>query len=185
MRPPVAVTALVCAVLLAGCTTTDDSATGAKGYVTGDGTVTVVDADDRPDAPAISGDLLGGGTLDLGVYDGQTIVLNIWGSWCGPCRGEAPDLVKASKHLTQTQFVGLNTKDNDSLAEAFVRRYEIPYPSLRDQDSKLALKFAGMVNLVSLPATIVIDEQGRVAATVSGAISATSLVDLVEQVEAS
>lgn len=173
---------VVLATLLAGCSTSGDSSTGTKGYVTGDGAVTILGADDRPEAPEISGDLLGGGTLDLSTYAGKVIVLNAWGSWCGPCRGEAPDLVAASKELPDVRFVGLNSRDEEANAAAFVRRYDVPYPSLLDQDNNLLLLFHDMVSLASLPVTIVIDADDKVAAVVNGPISKATLVDLVEEI---
>ncbi len=182
-RALAALASVAVGVLMAGCSTSGDSSTGTKGYVTGDGTVTILDAADRPGAPDLSGDMLGGGTLDLSTYTGAMVVVNVWGSWCGPCRGEAADLVAASKALPEVNFVGLNTRDKEAEAKAFVRRYDVTYPSLLDQDSKLLLLFHGMVNLASLPITIVIDADDRVAAVVNGPLSKATLVDLIEQIQ--
>ncbi len=183
-RNLVAAALAVVAVLTSACTTSDDSATGTKGYITGDGTVTVLPPDERPQAPEVAGELLGGGTLDVSTYAAQVVVVNVWGSWCPPCRAEAADLVAASKSLPDAAFVGLDTRDKEAEAEAFVRRYEVPYPSLVDQDSQLLLLFHGIVNLSSVPTTIVIDPDGLVAAFITGATTKTTLVDLVEQIQA-
>lgn len=170
--------------LVSGCSTTADSSTGTKGYISGNGAVSVLSPNDRPGAPSVKGTLLGGGTLDVSTYADQVVVLNAWGSWCPPCIGEADDLVAASKALPEAAFVGLNTRDKSAEAEAFVRRYDVPYPSLVDQDSGLLLLFHDMVNLSSLPLTIVIDADGKVAAVINGATTKTTLVDLVEQIQA-
>ena len=138
-----AVSAALSAVvlLLSACSTSGDNATGNNGYVSGDGTITVIDAADRDRAPTLEGDKLGGGTLDTADYAGNTIVLNVWGSWCGECRAEAEGLVQASKELAdktdnQVAFVGLNTRDpSEAPALSYVREFDVPYPSLVDQDS--------------------------------------------------
>lgn len=185
-----AVSAALFAVVLplSACSTSGDNATGNNGYVSGDGTITVIDAADRERAPTLEGDQLGGGTLDTADYAGKTIVLNVWGSWCGECRAEAEGLVQASKELAdktdnQVAFVGLNTRDpSEAPALSYVREFDVPYPSLVDQDSKLLLNFYGIISPSAIPSTLVIDAEGRLAAVVSGPTTADTLVDLVEDV---
>ena len=185
-----AVSAALFAVVLplSACSTSGDNATGNNGYVSGDGTITVIDPADRERAPALEGDKLGGGTLDTADYAGKTVVLNVWGSWCGECRAEAEGLVQASKELAaktdnQVAFVGLNTRDpSEAPALSYVREFDVPYPSLVDQDSKLLLNFYGIISPSAIPSTLVIDAEGRLAAVVSGPTTADTLVDLVEDV---
>lgn len=193
-RRTAARTAAVSAVLfvvvlpLSACSTSGDNATGDNGYVSGDGTITVIDPADRERAPTLEGAKLGGGTLDTADYAGKTIVLNVWGSWCGECRAEAEGLVQASKELAaktdnQVAFVGLNTRDpSEAPALSYVREFDVPYPSLVDQDSKLLLNFYGIISPSAIPSTLVIDAEGRLAAVVSGPTTADTLVDLVEDV---
>jgi thiol-disulfide isomerase/thioredoxin len=124
------------------------------------------------------------GTGSLADYRGQVVVVNYWASWCGPCRGEAPALVAAHKRLHDVTFVGLDRNDDSNAnALAFVRTYGVPYPSLYDSGGKLLLAFNGAVPPTSLPSTIVLDAEGRVAAVVLGPTTATTLVDLVHDVE--
>ncbi len=166
------------------CTTAGADSTGSKGYVTGDGSIALVAPSERKAAPTLEGDALGGGSLDTADYAGQVIVLNVWGSWCGECRGEAEDLADAARSLPDAQFVGLDTRDPDSAAaEAFVRKFEIPYPSLVDQDSQLLLEFYDIINPNSIPSTIIVDSQGQVAAVVTGATTKSTIVGLVQDVE--
>jgi len=182
-------TALFAVVLPpSACSTSGDNATGNNGYVSGDGTITVIDLADRQQAPTLEGDKLGGGRLDTADYAGKTVVLNVWGSWCGECRAEAEGLVQASKELAaktdnQVAFVGLNTRDpSEAPALSYVREFDVPYPSLVDQDSKLLLNFYGIISPSAIPSTLVIDAEGRLAAVVSGPTTADTLVDLVEDV---
>ncbi len=186
-RPARTVTAAL--ALMAGlatataCTTAGADRSGGNGYVSGDGSITMIAPADRKPAPTLQGDKLGGGTLDTADYAGQTLVLNVWGAWCGECRGEAKDLVAASRQLPDTAFVGIDTRDRDSLALAYVRRFGVPYPSLVDQDSKLLLKFYGIVAANAIPSTLVIDRDGEMAAVITGPTTASTLVGLVEDVE--
>ncbi len=175
------------ALAASGCTTSGDDRTGNNGYVSGDGTITVIDPADREPAPTLAGRKLGGGTLDTADYAGQTVVINVWGAWCGECRGEAADLVDASKQLAASEvaFVGLDTRDRDSLALSYVRRYQVPYPSLVDQDSKLLLEFYDVVSPRAIPSTLVIDADGKLAAVINGPTTTATLVDLVEDVRQS
>ena len=184
----VVVAALATATGVSGCTTAGADQTGSKGYVSGDGTIALIDPAKREKAPTLKGDKLGGGTLDTADYARRTIVLNVWGAWCGECRGEAPDLVAAAKklgHPDQVAFVGLDTRDRDSLALSYERHFKIPYPSLVDQDSKLLLEFYGIVSPSAIPSTLVIDKQGRLAAVINGPTTTETLVDLVDSVDQS
>lgn len=175
--------AVVLAVTLGACTTSAPSSTGDKGYITGDGVVTTIAPADRKPAPMLTGDRLGGGTVSLRDFDGQVVVVNVWASWCGPCREEADDLVEAAHQLPDVGFLGLNVRDQDASAEAFVRSRGIPYPSLVSQDGSAMLDFYGMLNLSSLPSTIVIDAQGKVAALVLGATTASTIAGLVDDLQ--
>ncbi|MGH3505341.1 MAG: TlpA family protein disulfide reductase, partial [Nocardioidaceae bacterium] len=141
------ITTAAAALLLAGaaasCSTSDASSTGSKGYVAGDGSVDIIKPADRAQAPDLSGESLDGDTIGLHDYTGKVVVLNVWASWCGPCRSEADDLAKAAKKLGQAAFIGINSRDDKSKAEAFVRTHDTPYPSLSDQDGSLMLPFYG------------------------------------------
>jgi thiol-disulfide isomerase/thioredoxin len=167
---------------VAGCSASGDSATGSKGYIAGDGRIVLIDESERPPVPELAGKTLGGGQFDNSKYSGKPMVINVWASWCGPCRAEADDLVRASKRLDGVQFLGINTRDEPSAAEAFVRAHGIAYPSLLDEDGSELLGFYGLYNLKTLPTTMVVDAEGRIAALVTDAITETTLVDLVSDV---
>ncbi|HEY7042174.1 MAG TPA: TlpA disulfide reductase family protein [Nocardioidaceae bacterium] len=176
---------IVVVIATSGCTTSQGDQTDNKGYVSGDGSITVIDAADRKQAPTLEGDKLGGGTLDTADYAGQVVVLNVWGAWCGECRAEAEDLVQASRTLAKDDvaFVGLDTRDRESLALSYVRRFDVSYPSLVDQDSKLLLKFYDVVSPNAIPSTLVIDASGNLAAIINGPTTSDTLVDLVRDVQ--
>ncbi|MFM7147588.1 MAG: TlpA disulfide reductase family protein, partial [Actinomycetales bacterium] len=111
-------------ISVTGCSTADaqgDAVTAdSAGFVAGDGSITVLDPRQRQPAPQISGPLLGGGSLDLSQFAGQVIVLNVWASWCAPCRAEAPVLERLWQEQAGqgVQFVGLDTRDSTAAALA-------------------------------------------------------------------
>jgi thiol-disulfide isomerase/thioredoxin len=178
-------------VALSACgTNTDGPATPGNqtGFISGNGAVTVLPPDKRGDPLELAGPKIGGGTLDLTAYRGKVVLLNVWGSWCGPCRQEAPYLQAAwdqLKPLGDVQFLGLNTKDDaGGAAEAFERRFGITYPSLDDDNGSLLLTFRSSIPPQAIPSTLVFDRQGRLAARIIGPGSRGNFVELVDQIRA-
>lgn len=144
--------------------------------------LTLYATDQRVAVPAIQGTELDGSPLKLDDLRGHVVVLNVWGSWCAPCRAEAPDLARISK-TTQpagVRFVGIDVRDNAAAARAFTRRFGIAYPSYNDQDGLVLAQFAGLVPVSAVPSTLVIDRHGRVTARVVGRIDPTTLRGLIQ-----
>lgn len=179
------IASLMIVASLAGCQADPGQAPndGTLGYQPGDGSVSVIEASKRHDAPELRGETLDGQQLALSDFVGQIVVLNVWGSWCPPCRKEAPELKKASEQLPEVQFIGINTRDLDPApARAFVRSFGVDFPHLYDPDGALLLGF-GELPPAAIPSTLVIDEQGRVAARILGETTAATFVGVVEQVQ--
>jgi thiol-disulfide isomerase/thioredoxin len=133
----------------------------------------------------VAGRTIDGEPLSLADFQGQVVVVNVWGSWCAPCRAEAPMLAEAARDLADRDvaFLGIDSRDpSESAARAFVRRFDIPYPSIYDQQGSTLLAFRGTLSPNAIPSTVIIDRQGRVAASVLGEVSRTTLYDLVEEV---
>ena len=186
-----AVRAVICAVICAVVLTACSGSAGVEGasdtgYISGKGVITRLPVDEREQPGEVSGETIDGKPISLADYAGKTVVVNVWGSWCAPCRAEAPDLVAASKELADDNvaFLGINSRDlNQVAARAFVRRFEVPYPSIYDQKGQTLLAFRGTLTPNSIPSTVIIDDQGRVAASVLGEVSRGTLVGLVEDVQ--
>jgi thiol-disulfide isomerase/thioredoxin len=178
-----AVAAAALALTAAGCSQTMG---GAEGFISGSGTVTVLDASDRMPAPPLSGPSLQGRPIALDDFSGSTVVLNVWGSWCAPCRAEASELVRAAHRLRDddVRFLGVDVRESGmASARAFVRNYDVPYPSVYDEDGSELLGFRNAMPPSAIPSTLVIDAQGRVAARVLGPVDTGTLVDLVHDVQ--
>jgi len=184
VRRRIVLTALVAFGSLSACSAATD-ASDVSGFTAGDGTVTIVPADQRLEAPVLAGETLEGEPISTADFAGRAIVLNVWGSWCAPCRAEAPDLVAASEQLgDDVAFLGVNTRDLDTApALAFERSFGLTYPSIYDPDGELLLGF-GQLPPKAIPSTLVVDPEGRIAARVLGTVDTSTLVGIVGDVVA-
>jgi len=110
-----------------------------------------------------AGELLDGGTAGfrkrIGELRGYPVVVNAWGSWCGPCRTEFPHFrEQAVKQAKTVAFLGVDVEDSDSDAREFLREQPVPYPSFKDPLRKVAASFHAVQ---ALPATAFYDKRGR------------------------
>jgi thiol-disulfide isomerase/thioredoxin len=189
-RKPVAASILMLATLTvvtacgSGSTSTTGQGKDDSGYVGSEHQLTSIAPKKRRPAPKIVGEsLTGSKKINTGDYSGEVLVINVWGSWCAPCRREAPDLRTASKKTAGTaRFIGIDSRDSGKAApRAFVRRFKIDYPSIYDPDGSQVVKFT-KVPPSAIPSTLVIDPHGRVAARVLGRVTSDTLVGLVHDV---
>jgi thiol-disulfide isomerase/thioredoxin len=189
-RTTVRIAAVLAATLIvASCARTgaDEQTRSAcqVGYPTVPRNLTRISPDQRQELPSVSGPALGGNrTISSQDYRGKVVVINVWGSWCPPCRKEAPDLQAASVETKDTaQFIGITSKDYDPApAEAFLRSFRITYPSIYDPTGKVLLAFAGQLPPSAIPSTMIIDRQGRLAVRVLSEVSKITLVDMINDV---
>jgi thiol-disulfide isomerase/thioredoxin len=108
---------------------------------------------------------------ELPKLQGHPVVVNIWGSWCGPCRQEYPYLQQAAaKFGKRVAFVGVDVLDQAAAARTFLGEDPIPYPSYEDPDGKAKDYF----HVVGLPATAIYDSSGRLANTNQGGYASQS-----------
>lgn len=156
------------------------SSIAQESYISGNGAVTFISAGDRAMAPKLSGDTLYGTKFD---FAGNKIaVVNVWASWCSPCRAEVPTFIALSKKYADVQFMGILTRDNLANAEVFARQLAVPYPNFIDDS--LLLGFRNTLPANAIPTTVVIDKQGRVAARISGPATVAGLSNLIERLTA-
>ncbi|MEU2165006.1 TlpA disulfide reductase family protein [Streptomyces sp. NPDC019208] len=188
-RTLLAAGALAAALTLSACTGDSNAKSGGGGdtnFVTGTGGISTAPEGKRMAAPQLSGKDLTGKPLDLADYRGKVVVLNLWGSWCAPCRAEAPYLTRIAEETRSkgVEFVGINTRDPQTgPALAFEKDYEVPYPSFHDPIGKLILKFPkGSLNPQAIPSTIVIDREGKIAARALTALDDKQLRSMIDPV---
>lgn len=156
-------------------------ASNGQNFVSGDSGTTVFGPGAGPAAPPVSGKAIGGGTLSLSRLRGHVVVMNFWGSWCTPCRAEAPALSSLSQHFQPqgVRFLGVDVRDSPASAEAFMRDHHISYPSLNDPAGEVALDFRGTVTPAGIPTTLVIGRDGKITARVVGEVSYSGLRGLI------
>jgi thiol-disulfide isomerase/thioredoxin len=164
-------------IFLTGCGGGGTSS-GQESFISGDGRITFIEKSNREAAPTLSGMTLKGVNYS---YSGKGVaVVNVWASWCAPCRAEAPTLTALSTKYSDVPFIGILTRDNPASAEAFERKFAIPYPTLIDD--AVLIGFRNTLPANAIPSTVVLDKNGLVAGRISGAITVASLTSLIERV---
>jgi peroxiredoxin len=180
------------AALLSGCTAESDHLAGVYesgtggGYISGDGRVVQIAASDREQPVAFEGTLDTGDAFDSADVLGEVVIVNFWYASCPPCREEAPDLEALHQQFADAAVtvVGVNVSDTAGTAQKFEAEHGVSYPSIIDyEDNAVQLAFAGGKYAPnSVPTTLVLDKQGRVAARFSGLIESPSVVaDIVDE----
>lgn len=181
----VVVTGAVVAVQLGGFLSAgQDAAAEGPSVAAGNRTVTEYAPEDRGEPVTLSGTGLTGEAIDIAAWRGDVVVINVWGSWCAPCREEAPILAATSAAYADqgVRFVGINVRDNSAAAIAFEESYGISYPSIDDSNGKALLSLAEHLPGAGVPVTLLLDRDGRPAARVLGAVQESTLTALVDTV---
>jgi thiol-disulfide isomerase/thioredoxin len=128
-----------------------------------------------------------GGTFSSADYAGQILVVNFWYAGCPPCRLEAPDLEALHQEFRDegVVFIGVNILDQAPTALAFADEFGVTYPSIMDTNQgSVRLAFAGQVAPNAVPTTVVLDQQSRVAARISGLLTDPDvLAELIRDVQ--
>jgi thiol-disulfide isomerase/thioredoxin len=181
----IAATAVLAALALSGCSSDSGGLAEQYGkgttqnYISGDGAVTEVAADKRGDGVDFRAEDTDGDTVSSKALRGKVVVLNFWYAGCPPCRAEAKYLNEVHDQYAgdDVAFIGVNVRDEQGTAAAFERTFHVDYPTVLDQRTgTMQLALSGQVAPNAVPATIVLDKQGRVAARVLGAIDGPSIL---------
>jgi peroxiredoxin len=122
-------------------------------------------------APAVSFAVpaLNGPADSLAAYRGKIVVMNLWTTWCPPCKAEMPDLQRFyTAYKNQGVVVlGIDQGESASVVRAFTRTYGVTFPVLLDNDQQYGRAYAA----VGLPTTVVVDRSGRIAAGIDGLLT--------------
>ncbi|MGW5923130.1 TlpA disulfide reductase family protein [Nocardia fluminea] len=175
-------------------------ASGSDSVATGGGTFDFVSPGgqtdifyDPPDSRGQIGALAGPDLMaedkavSVADYDGQVVVINLWGQWCGPCRAEADDLERAYAATKDmgVQFLGINVRDPQrDKAQDFVIDYKVGYPSIYDPSMRTLIALGGSYPTSVIPSTLILDRQHRVAAVFLRALLTEDLLPVIERVAA-
>ena len=175
------------ALALSACSENDelaDQAGSDQGYVSGSGVVSRVPAEDRGEPLDLSFETLDGKTVSLADLRPTPVVINLWYAACPPCRKEAPDLKSVAEEFgDKAQFIGVNVRDQEAAANAFIQNYQVPYPNMLDSNGEMVSLLSGVLPPRATPSTVVLDAKGRAAARVVGEVDASTLKGLIEDVQ--
>lgn len=136
----------------------------------------------RTPAPDFTMPILGSSdSLSLSSFRGEVVVVNFWGSWCGPCRREAPDLESTWRAYRSqgVRFLGVDEQDDEGAALAFVKEFGITYPSVVDDNASAV---AGDYRVFGLPTTVIVDRRGRIVYRLTGYLDAAVLRSALDDV---
>ena len=183
---------LVLVILLAGCGggRQDAVVSGTSfQFVAPGGQTTILydPPETRGVVSRLSGDSLlePGHMIGLDDFAGQVVVLNVWGSWCGPCREEMPglQLVHDQMRPSGVTLLGIDVRDDRQAAQDFIRSRKVTYPSIFDPPGRSLLALSGFPRN-TVPSTIVLDRRHRVAAVFLTALRVSQLMPVVQRVAA-
>jgi len=120
-----------------------------------------------------------GPTIDLAALSGRPVLVNLWASWCGPCREEMPVLQAAhERYGEQVQFLGVDSKDSTEAGAALLDDLGVTYPQVIDAEGELL----NHLGVPGLPVTILLDDVGGIAATHVGPLDEESIEELLANV---
>jgi DsbE subfamily thiol:disulfide oxidoreductase len=152
-------------ILLSACT-----------HASGEPTAVAVITENKP-FPQLEGTNLAGAKFDTASLAGKPFVLNVWATWCAPCAREQPALVKLQAQFgDRVGFLGIDYRDDDSAAKAWVEQFGVHYPSLTDPSGK----YAADLGFPFLPDTYVVDAKGSIRFVVFGETNQQQLTGLLD-----
>ncbi len=171
------------AFALASCGKTTKTTKNAGDFSEGYAGITRVAPADRGDPVTLVGRDLGGDALSSEQWLGKIVVVNVWGSWCPPCRVEQPILSKVATELKPdgVEFLGIAIRESAVTSRAFTRAEKVPYPSIGEGEQTI-LAFTKTLPPIAIPTTYVLDRQGRVATRVLDRITYATLKSLINEV---
>ncbi|WP_407938637.1 TlpA family protein disulfide reductase [Nesterenkonia haasae] len=184
-RLAAAVMVAVFALTACGSDANDDLAQRASNdgsnYIAGDGSVQEFAPENRGESVAFESETFDGEPVSGETFQGEVTVINFWYAACAPCRKEAPDLQEIYEEFEPdgVQFYGVNTRDTQATAEAFERNFGITYPSMEDRGGTVLMSMTDYVHPSAVPTTLVLDQEGRVTARISGIVEPGTLRALI------
>jgi cytochrome c biogenesis protein CcmG/thiol:disulfide interchange protein DsbE len=130
-------------------------------------------------APDFRLETVTGAPSRLTDYRGRYVLVNFWASWCGPCRGETPDLQQFARRMGDRAIVlGVNQQEDAATARSFIEQFGVTYPILLDRTGEVSLAFqVGR----GLPVSVLVDPSGIVVRIYTGRITREQLDEIAAQ----
>lgn len=176
---------LVISLLITSCASpvSNISSDSESGFVSGDGTSIFLNKNERKSAPELSNVEFLTSEIDLKTLKNKVVLINVWGSWCSPCRKEAPELEELylKNKADNVEFIGINIRDSKISANRFIENFSITYPNIFDRDGKLLLGYKDSLPANAIPSTILIDKNGLVAARQLGPIDKSLIQGFISE----
>ena len=131
-------------------------------------------------APVVAGpDLVTGKRFALADYRGKPVFINVWASWCGPCREEAPEIRRFTQARSDVVMIGVNLNDRRRAAQAFSAKAGWTHPSIFDPGGIVG---TDALRVTNLPATFYVDAQGRLRGRTVGPVTYADLVSAADRI---
>ncbi len=176
---------LIISLLITACATpvSNISSDSESGFVSGDGTSIFLNKTDRKPAPELKDVEFLSSEINLNSLKNKVVLINVWGSWCSPCRKEAAELEELylKNKANNVEFVGINIRDSKISANRFIENFSITYPNIFDRDGKLLLGYKDSLPPNAIPSTILIDKNGLVAARQLGPIDKSLIQGFISE----
>jgi len=176
---------LIISLLITSCATpvSNISSDSESGFVSGDGTSVFLNKAERKPAPELKNVEFLSSEIDLNSLKNKVVLINVWGSWCSPCRKEAPELEELylKNKTNNVEFIGINIRDSKISANRFIENFTITYPNIFDRDGKLLLGYKDSLPANAIPSTILIDKNGLVAARQLGPIDKSLIQGFISE----
>ena len=176
---------LIISLIITSCATPVSiiSSDSESGFVSGDGTSVFLKKADRKSAPELENVEFLSSEINLKSLKDKVVLINVWGSWCSPCRKEAPELEELylKNKANNVEFIGINIRDSKISANRFIKNFSITYPNIYDRDGKLLLGYKDSLPANAIPSTILIDKNGLVAARQLGPIDKSLIQGFISE----
>lgn len=131
--------------------------------------------DEQVQIPDFEMTLLEGGTVSFESYRGKKVLLNFWATWCGPCVGEMPAFQKLSEEYPdELVILAVNCSEERDAVQKFIKNNEYTFPIVLDTDGAIQEMFGG---ITSIPVTVIIDEEGYIVSSTTGATDADTMYE--------
>ncbi len=176
---------LIISLLITSCATpvSNISSDAESGFVSGDGTSVFLIKSERKSAPILENVEFLSNEINLKELENKVVLINVWGSWCSPCRKEAPELEELylKNKDKNVEFIGINIRDSKISANRFIDNFSITYPNIFDRDGKFLLGYKDSLPANAIPSTILIDKNGLVAARQLGPIDKSLIQGFISE----